>query len=133
MILFLIAAQGMTAPHISPPPPVLVTVGTPGPAINGVPVVRLVTPPQPRAEAQSYFSPAAAIGSGAHGRVSVMLGLDTQGRITDCHILQSSGSSALDMATCNILHRRARFTPAMDKNGNPVASYIGQHVDWPSR
>ena len=137
MILILLAAQGVTFSHTSPPPPVVVTVGTPGSGVNGVPVVRIVTAPQPRGEAQSYFSrddyPAAALGSGAHGRVSVMLRIDTQGRITDCHVLRSSGSSILDQATCNIMHRRARFTPAMDSNGNPVVSYIAQHVDWTAR
>jgi periplasmic protein TonB len=135
MILILLAAQGMTFTNTKPAAPVEVrSAQPPSTVVNAVPVVRVVSPPQPRAPAQSYFSPddypAAAVGTGAKGRVTVMLGLNVQGRVTSCNVLRSSGSSALDMATCNILHRRAGFTPAMDSNGNPVASYIGQTVEW---
>jgi len=138
MILILLAAQGMTVSNNAPAPPVAVLSGQPPSTVaNAVPVVRLVTAPQPRAPAQSYFSPddypAAAMGTGAKGRVSVMLGLNNQGRVTDCHVLRSSGSSVLDAATCSILHRRASFTPPMDSNGNPVAGFIAQQVDWTAR
>jgi len=138
MILILLAAQAMTVSNSAPALPVAMRSGqAPSTVVNAVPVVRVVTPPRPRLPAQSYFSrddyPAAAIGTGAKGRVSVMLGLNVQGRITSCNVLRSSGSSALDMATCNILHRRASFTPAMDSNGNPIASYIAQAVDWTAR
>jgi hypothetical protein len=39
------------------------------------------------------------------------------------------------MATCNIMRRRARYRPAMDSNGNPVAGTIVQQIEWkaPSR
>jgi periplasmic protein TonB len=135
MILILLAAQAMTATNAVPPPPATVSgAQAPSTMVNAVPVVRTVTAPQPRVPAQSYFSrddyPAAAVGTGAQGRVSVMLGLNVQGRVTDCHVLRSSGSSVLDAATCSILHRRASFTPSMDSNGSPVVSYISQTVDW---
>lgn len=138
MIFLPLAAQGIAVTNTSPPPPVAITVAQPpAAAVQGIPVVRVVTPPKPRMPVQSYFSPddypAAAVGTGAHGRVSVMLKLDTQGRITDCHVLRSSGSSILDQATCSILHRRARFTPSMDSNGNAVVGYIDQSVDWQAR
>src|SRR5438270_8305125 len=138
MMLILLAAQGMTLTNTKPAAPVEVrSAQAPSTVVNAVPVVRVVTPPQPRAPAQSYFSPddypAPAVGTGAQGRVTVMLGLNVQGRITSCNVLRSSGSSALDMATCNILHRRASFTPAMDSNGNPIVSYIAQAVDWTAR
>ena len=138
MMLILLAAQGMTLTNTKPAAPVEVrSAQAPSTVVNAVPVVRVVTPPQPRAPAQSYFSPddypTAAIATGAQGRVTVMLGLNVQGRITSCNVLRSSGSSAVDMATCNILHRRASFTPAMDSNGNPVDGYISETVEWPAR
>src|SRR5438270_11285532 len=119
MILILLAAQGMTFTNTAPAAPVAVSSAqAPSTVANAVPVVRVVTPPQPRAPAQSYCSPddypAAAAGTGAQGRVTVMLGLNVLGRVTSCNVLRSSGSSELDKATCNILHRRAGFTPAMD-------------------
>src|SRR5438445_477642 len=125
MILILLAAQGMTVSNTVPAPPVAMrSAQAPSTMVNAVPVVRVVTAPQPRAPAQSYFSPddypAAAIGTGSQGRVTVMLGLNVQGRVTSCQVLRSSGSSVLDMATCRILHSRASFAPSMDSNGNPV-------------
>jgi hypothetical protein len=70
MILILLAAQGVTVSNNAPAPPVAVGSGqAPSFVVKGVPVVRVVTPPQPHAPAQSYFSPddypAAAIGTGA--------------------------------------------------------------------
>ena len=65
--------------------------------------------------------------------MTVMLGLNVQGRINSCLVLHSSGSSELDKATCSILHRRAGFTPGIDSNGNPVAGSITQTVEWTAR
>src|SRR4051794_16524081 len=83
MILILLAAQGMVFTNTKPAQAVTVTgPQPPSTVVNAVPPVRVVTAPQPRAPAQSYFSPddypAAATGSGAKGRVSVMLGINVQ-------------------------------------------------------
>jgi protein TonB len=42
----------------------------------------------------------------------------------------SSGSSALDQATCRLLSRRARYTPAKDSSGNPVADTDAGSIRW---
>ncbi len=82
--------------------------------------------PQARRPAQTYFSPddypAAARGSGAHGIVRFMLTTDATGRVVACTITQSSGSPVLDRATCDIMRRRARFSP--------VAGNIEQQMVW---
>jgi periplasmic protein TonB len=62
--------------------------------------------------------------------VSVLLTIDPGGRVVSCGIQQSSGQSVLDMYTCNILRRRARFTPATDALGNPVIGTVKAQVDW---
>ena len=66
---------------------------------------------------------------------SFVLTIDPSGRVIGCNITQSSGSPVLDAATCNIMRRRARYTPAMDSNGNPTAGTIEQQIEWnvPSR
>lgn len=100
------------------------------------PVIQIVSPPHARYPVQSVVSaddyPAQLKGTGSTGIVRVMLGLDTQGRVTSCNILRSSGSSVLDASTCNLIHRRARFEPAKDQAGNPVNGYIPESVDWTS-
>jgi protein TonB len=50
--------------------------------------------------------------------------------VTACALRSSSGSEALDAATCAVLQRRARFTPARDKDGKPMAAPAFQTVRW---
>jgi protein TonB len=50
--------------------------------------------------------------------------------VADCSITQSSGSTALDTATCNIIRRRARYTPAKDQAGNPIAGTDSARIRW---
>ena len=40
------------------------------------------------------------------------------------------GSAVLDDATCRIMQRRARYTPAMDDNGSPTTGTIEQEITW---
>jgi protein TonB len=54
--------------------------------------------------------------------VSITVGAD--GRVQGCNVTQSSGNGALDSATCSIIRRRAKFTPAKDSNGQPIADTI---------
>jgi protein TonB len=120
----------------APPPPIAV-VEAPRPTI---PPVAIAPPPPPapprkvvsaqsaKGDLRSLFSaddyPASAQSSGAEGTVRASLTIGPDGRVTGCNITQSSGNGALDSATCNILRRRAKFTPARDSNGNPTSDTI---------
>ena len=64
------------------------------------------------------------------GTTTVELRVGTNGRVTNCAIASSSGSQSLDATTCKILTERARFTPARDSTGRPVASDYVQRVTW---
>jgi protein TonB len=44
--------------------------------------------------------------------------------VQSCNVVQSSGNGALDSATCNIIRRRAKFTPARDSNGQAVSDTV---------
>lgn len=59
---------------------------------------------------------------------SVTVGPD--GRVSSCQIISSSGSPDLDQATCANVARRARFDPALDGNGTPVAGRYQNRVRW---
>jgi protein TonB len=137
--LFLLLAAvppGIAVVNTAPPPVVLPPQSLPPAAIQPAVVLQ---GPQERGSTQSYISPddypAAAEGSGAHGIVRFTLTIDPAGRVVGCNIRQSSGSSVLDAATCNIMRRRARYTPARDSNGNPAVGTIEQQIEWkaPSR
>jgi protein TonB len=120
----------------APPPPIAVVEAPHPPLIP--PVVAPPPPPLPprkvvsaqsaKGDLRSLFSaddyPASAQSSGAEGTVRASLTIGPDGRVTGCNITQSSGNGALDSATCNILRRRAKFTPARDSNGNPTSDTI---------
>lgn len=91
-------------------------------------------PPQPAEDPASWLGtydyPPAAMRKGEQGSVSVSLGVDAMGRVTDCRIDRSSGFADLDMSTCQRLARRAHFQPATDADGKPVAGTYTHRVDW---
>lgn len=62
------------------------------------------------------------------GLVDFRLDVDAEGNVTDCHIQQSTRPVGFDDAVCNGLKNRARFEPALDADGNPIASYFVSSV-----
>jgi protein TonB len=87
-----------------------------------------------KANLNSLFStddyPQSAIRNEEQGTTAVRLSVGTDGRVTDCSITASSGSTALDNATCNIIRRRARYTPAQDQGGNPIGGSDTARIRW---
>ena len=67
--------------------------------------------------------PASALSRGAQGNVVFRLIVDEHGVPSRCHIQQSTRPPEFDTAVCNAMMRRARYLPALDKDGTPVASY----------
>jgi len=124
------AGQGMIANSTSPPPIVAPVTSLP-PAMEAA-LQQVVRPPQERQPIQSLFSPDdyPPAANGARGTVGITLLVDREGRAVACEITRRSASPALDFATCNLVKRRARFTPAMDNNGNPAMGRIAVQVDW---
>lgn len=74
--------------------------------------------------------PKEAMKRAEEGTVRVHLTVSREGRVSDCRIVASSGSAALDSATCRIIRERARFTPARDGRGRPVTDVYSQSVRW---
>jgi protein TonB len=68
--------------------------------------------------------PAAAQAAGAEGTAQATLTIGPTGQVVGCNLIRSTGNSALDSATCNILRRRAKFTPARDSNGQATTDTI---------
>lgn len=56
------------------------------------------------------------------GTVGFRVTVGINGRVESCEITRSSGSADLDNAACQGLRRYARFEPALDDAGEPIAS-----------
>lgn len=136
-----VAPPAIVQTQISTPPPI-VTVATP-PPVQPPPVITPPPPPPPPVKQQAarakgsllgLFSdddyPNAALQAQQQGSTSVSLTIGTDGRVSGCSVTSSSGSAALDSATCNVLRRRAKFSPAIDSNGQPTGDTYSQRVTW---
>lgn len=66
--------------------------------------------------------PPAALRAREQGTVVMDLRIDRLGRVENCEVSGSSGSALLDKASCSLVQRRARYTPATDENGDPTSS-----------
>ncbi|HEY0149403.1 MAG TPA: TonB family protein [Allosphingosinicella sp.] len=108
----------------SPPPP------PPPPP----PEVKKVEPARAKANLGSYISdsdyPAAALRNEDQGSTRFRLTVGPDGRVQDCAVTGSSGSSALDTATCRIMKSRARFTPARDNTGRATNDTVSSTIRW---
>ncbi len=71
---------------------------------------------------------ALAMGENAIVRFRLMVGAD--GSPTQCFVQQATMSPEFIKLTCDLLMRRARFSPAHDHEGKPVASYYANSVRW---
>jgi protein TonB len=125
--------------QLSAPPPPIQTVTAPPPPVYIPPVAPAPPPPPPpprktvsaqsaKGDLRTLFSgddyPASAQSAGAEGTARATLTISAEGRVVGCDITQSTGNRALDSATCSILRRRAKFTPARDSNGNPTTDTV---------
>jgi TonB family protein len=65
-----------------------------------------------------------------HGAVGVRLRVDKTGAVSGCTVVFSSGYSSLHAQTCRILKERAKYKPARDKRGRPIASETPVTINW---
>jgi protein TonB len=130
----------------APPPPIAVQIAPTPPPIPQIVQAPPAPPPPPpphktvsaqsaKGDVRTLFSaddyPASAQAAGAEGTAQATLTIGADGRVVGCNLIKSTGNGALDSATCNILRRRAKFTPARDSNGNPTTdTYTTPPIRW---
>jgi protein TonB len=127
------------------PPPIQVQPNIPPPA----PVIRIVPPAAPPAPPPPRFTPKGAQPRGnpgswattddypsralreeKEGVTRFTVQVSPEGRVTSCTVTGSSGTPELDDAACRAISRRARFTPATNGEGQPVAGTYSNSVRW---
>ncbi|HST35733.1 MAG TPA: energy transducer TonB [Allosphingosinicella sp.] len=74
--------------------------------------------------------PGEALRTATQGRVIVRIDVSPEGRATSCAALATSGSPEIDATTCRVIMARARFRPAIDAAGEPVAIRFVSTVTW---
>lgn len=109
----------IVVPRIDPPAP---------------PEVKTVKPARAKANLASYVSdedyPPNAVRNEEQGTTRFRLGVGPNGQVTQCSVLGSSGSPALDSATCRLMKQRARFTPARNSAGQPTSDSVTSAIRW---
>jgi protein TonB len=74
--------------------------------------------------------PARPLRDEAEGTERYRVIVGTNGRVSSCELIRSTGNTDLDSTTCRLITRRARFEAATDENGAKVlGSYTGT-VKW---
>jgi protein TonB len=114
-------AQEIVPPRIEPPAP-------------PVEKAKTVEPARAKANLASYVSdedyPSTAIRNEEQGTTRFKLVVGPDGRVKECSVTSSSGSSALDSTTCKLMKQRAKFTPAKNNRGEPTGDIVASAVRW---
>ena len=74
--------------------------------------------------------PAEALRTNQQGTVGVEFTVTPAGRVSDCKVVQSSGSQVLDRTTCTLVTRRARYRAALDAAGGAVEQSKRLRFRW---
>ena len=115
--------------------PVIPPVAPAPPAPPAPPPPKKLEPARAKGDVRMLFSdsdyPASAQAAGAQGTAQAQLTIGPDGRVVGCSLVRSTGNGALDAATCNILRRRAKFTPAHDTSGAATTdTYTTPPITW---
>ena len=96
-------------------------------------------PPEPtgaraRANLASYIFdgdyPPESVRNREQGEVEFELDISPEGRAVNCRVIRSTTGRLLNLRTCQAMLVRARFRPARDQAGNPVADTISSRIRW---
>lgn len=141
-------------PPVAPPPPINISVAPPPIQVQPnipppAPVIRIVPPAAPPAPPPPRFTPKGATPKGnpgswattddypsralreeKEGVTRFTVQVSPEGRVTSCTVTGSSGTPELDDAACRAISRRARFSPATNGEGQPVAGSYSNSVRW---
>jgi protein TonB len=60
----------------------------------------------------------------------LLLTISDAGRVSDCSVLQSTGSTDVDQALCSLMLRKSRWAPAQDRQGNPISVKLRYTATW---
>jgi len=69
----------------------------------------------------------------ASGSVAISIRVETDGSVSNCRVIRSSGSAYADSLMCRLTQQYVRFRPARDPSGRPVAQAVTWVPNWAPR
>ena len=94
----------------------------------------LAKPAMPKTNPAGWASsddyPKSAAFQGQSALVHFRLTVGPDGRVKDCSIQNATKGEEFATQTCRLISQRGRFSPAIDAEGNPIASYYVNTVRW---
>jgi protein TonB len=138
VIMALLAELGSPPPFPHRPPGPLPPVVTPPPLPRShstvAPAPSSIAVPAQEVGPTDIFTdaayPADARRRREQGTAAIALDVDEFGRVTSCSVTRSSGSNALDAASCRLMSERSRFRAARNRDGRAVGSVVHRSVRW---
>jgi protein TonB len=118
-----------------------IVVAQPGPAVVPRPdppalhiEPKRIEPARAKANLASYVSdedyPSNAVRNEEQGTTRFRLAVGPDGKVKECTVTSSSGSSALDATTCKLMKQRAKFKPATGSDGKPTSDTVASAIRW---
>jgi hypothetical protein len=74
--------------------------------------------------------PTSSLGRGESALIHFRLTIAADGRVADCAIQRATKGDEFAKKSCEQIRKRARFEPALDAEGKPVASFYVNTVKW---
>ena len=84
----------------------------------------------PRRWMNSADYPTDMVRQGGNGLVQFRLDISETGSIAGCHVQARTNPDAFADLSCKLISKRARFNPALDRDGKPIKSYFVNSVRW---
>ena len=81
----------------------------------------------------SHDFPVGLLFAGNNGIVHFRLDVNEQGKVTGCHIQVETKPVGFATTTCELLTKRAKFSPALNQQGQAIRSYYVNTVRWMNR
>ncbi len=97
-------------------------------------IAAILTPPKPLSKPGTWLGsndyPTAMLYKGGNGLIQFRLDLEVDGSVSKCAILDQAGDSVFSKTTCDLISKRAKFSPAIGRNGQPIRSFYVDAVRW---
>lgn len=123
-----------TIPDLPPPGPVEPFIPSPrpdsGPGLAAIQPVAAVPRNDPGAWITDSDYKSRWVREELAGRASFTLGIGANGKVESCTITRSTGHSALDQATCQLITKRAKFKPAKTSGGTATTGTYSSAIRW---
>lgn len=91
---------------------------------------RMATPADPVGDPARWVSYTDFPSGASAGQVTMLFRVGVDGRAGDCRVIETTGVKSLEDVSCRAMVQRARFRPALDRDGKPMVSWEIRRVRW---